>query len=332
MILSSMRRTRATSLATAVGMMLAAGLLAQQPSASAATPPSKAADVKPVGQHFSFRGKRPTFHEDNIEVVVSAADSEGHLSLVESQWTPAFSVRPHYHKYHHETFYILSGQVEWTIGGKTQLMKAGDLVHIPPNTIHSVKVIGPENMHSLMFYQPGGYEEALAIDGMLSKSQKRKRQFQDLLARVGDFYAVDGPGTPWQEPAAGQPRKSAPVFSVRGQRSGRTEANVENIEVALSSVDSEGQLSIIESNWLPGFTAPPHIHKTHGETFYVISGKVEWTVGGETHVLGAGDAVYIPPNVTHSVRVLEKIHSLWIGTPGGLDEGADRVGDMMLIK
>jgi quercetin dioxygenase-like cupin family protein len=310
-------------------MMLACGLLALQPAQAAFAPQPKVA-----AQHFSFKGQRPSFHEDHIddiEVVVGAANSEGHLSLIESEWLPSFTARPHYHRYHHETFYVISGQVEWTIGGKAHIMKAGDLVHIPPNTIHTVRVIGTEKVHSLMFYQPGGYEEAAAIGAMLTPAEKKEPRMEDLLDRVGDFNLVSGIGAPWQEPAAGQPRKGVPIFSFHGQRKSRTEKNVENIEVDLSSIDSEGAMSIIESDWLPGFTAPPHFHKTHGETFYVFSGKVEWTVGGETHILKAGDAVHIPPNTVHSVKVLEKIHTLWIGTPGGLDEGPDRVGDMTLM-
>lgn len=333
MTTSPKSRTRiTTAIAAAMGMAMCGALLAPVPASAAETP---AYQPKPAAQHFSFKGQRPTFHEDkveNIEVIVSAADSEGHLSLIESDWTPEFQVRPHYHKAHHETFYIVSGQVEWTIGGQTRLMKAGDLVHIPPNTIHAVKVVGDEPMHSLMFFQPGGYEETYAIEAMLTRSQQRKKQFQDLIARVGDFYPVEGLGTPWQEPPAGQAAKGRPIFSVRGQRASRTEEGVANIEVALSSIDSEGQLSIIESDWLPSFNAPPHLHHTHAETFYIFSGKVEWTVGGETHVLGAGDAVHIPANTPHSVRVLETIHTLWIGTFGGIEEGADRAGDFVPVR
>jgi quercetin dioxygenase-like cupin family protein len=88
----------------------------------------------------------------------------------------------------------------------------------------------------------------------------------------------------------------------------------------VSGADTEGRLSVIESDWLPGFTAPVHYHKKHSETFYIFSGKVEWTVNGETRVLGAGDAVHIPANTVHSAKVLEKIHTLWISDPGGLEE------------
>ena len=284
--------------------------------ATAAEAPQK------VAQHFSFAGKRPTFHEDNIdkiEVVVAGADSEGRLSLVESIWTPKFSVPPHYHKLHAETFYIISGKVEWTIGGKTQVVGPGDAVHIPSNAVHSVRVL--ETMHSLMFYQPGGYEDQVALEAFYTPQQKKDPKIREHVNRMTDFYPVTGKVPVLPAPVAGQANKGVPIFSFRGKRGSFKEPNVDNVEFVLTGDDTEGRLSVIESDWLPGFTAPLHFHRKHTETFYVFSGKVEWTVNGETHVLGAGDAVHIPANVPHSVKVLEKIHTLWISDPGGLEEG-----------
>lgn len=274
-----------------------------------------------VAQHFSFAGKRPTFHEDfidKIEVVVGGADSEGRLSLVESIWTPKFTVPPHYHKLHAETFYIIAGKVEWTIGGKTQIVGPGDAVHIPSNTVHSVRVL--ETMHSLMFYQPGGYEDQVALETFYTAEQKKDPKIRAHINTMTDFYPVTGPVPALAPAVAGQANKGMPIFSFRGKRGGFKEASVENVEFVVSGADTEGRLSVIESNWLPSFAAPLHFHKKHTETFYIFSGKVEWTVNGETHVLGAGDAVHIPANTTHSVKVLEKIHTLWISDPGGLEE------------
>lgn len=319
MIVSTrLRISAALGLAAVFGLGVLAPAFAQAP--------------KKAGAHFSFTGKRPTFHEDNIEnieVVVSGRDSEGNMSLIESYWTPAFSVSPHYHTMHAETFYIISGQVEWTIGGETHVMKAGDLVHIPANTVHAVKVIGPEKMHSLMFYQSGGYEEAVSLEAALTPEQRKDPKVRALLTGLTDFHPV--PAMVAVSPAApGQPKKGVPVFTFRGKRPGFTEGSVEGIETALSSAQSEGRLSIIESNWLPGFNAPLHYHTTHHEAFYVLSGQVEWTAGGETHVLKKGDAVYIPPDVLHSVKVVgpEKLHTLWIGAPGGLDENPGRASGL----
>ncbi len=36
------------------------------------------------------------------------------------------------------------------------------------------------------------------------------------------------------------------------------------------------------------------VHKEHAETFYLMDGQFEWTVGGGTHLMNAGDLVYIP--------------------------------------
>lgn len=285
-------------------------------AAELATPPKQAA------QHFSFTGKRPTFHEDNIEkieVVVSAADSEGRMSLVESYWLPAFSVDSHYHKGHAETFYIISGKVEWTIGGITHAMGPGDAVHIPPNTVHSVKTL--ERMHSLMIYQNGGYEDQVAFEAALTPKQRKDPKIEALLTQIGDFHRAGGP-TAVPPARAGYPTKGSPVFSFRGQRGSFEEPNVENVELVLTSVQSEGRLSMIESHWLPGFAAPPHYHAAHAETFYVLDGQVEWTVGGEKHVLNKGDAVHIPPRTLHSVKVVGggKMHSLMLWEPGGFEE------------
>ncbi len=296
-----------------------AALLPCLPGFISAQAPRKAA------QHFSYPGKRPTFHEDNIEkieVVVGGADSEGRLSLIESIWTTKFSVAPHYHKLHAETFYIISGKVEWTVGGQTHVMGPGDAVHIPSNTVHSVRVL--ETMHSLMFYQPGGYEDQVALADFYTPEQRKSPRVRAHLNAMSDFNPVEG-SIPTQVPQTGsQPQKGMPIFSYRGKRVGFIENKVENVEVVLSGDDSEGRLAIVESDGMPGFTAPPHFHRQHSETFYIFSGKVEWTVNGEARLLGAGDAIHIPADTLHNVKVLEKIHTLWISEPGGLDQNASR--------
>ncbi len=143
--------------------------------------------------YFSFTGKRPTFHEDNIrqiEVVVSGNDSSGRQSVIESYWQPAFVVPPHFHKKHAETFFVISGQVEWTVGGETHVLGAGDAVHIPPNTIHSVKVVGGKEMHSLMIYEPGDYEGQVSYAAGFTAEQRKDPKLRQQLNELSDFHPV----------------------------------------------------------------------------------------------------------------------------------------------
>ncbi len=50
----------------------------------------------------------------------------------------------------------------------------------------------------------------------------------------------------------------------------------------------------------PGAVVPPH-HHPHEQSGVVIAGEVEFTIGGETKVLRAGDAYLIPGDVPHGV-------------------------------
>jgi quercetin dioxygenase-like cupin family protein len=100
---------------------LAAGLAMTLTAGAADAPGAKPAltDTGRVHKYFfSFAGKRPTFVEDgvtNVEVVVPNDKSEGRYNIITAQWNADFQVQPHYHKHHSETFYVLDGEVEWTV-------------------------------------------------------------------------------------------------------------------------------------------------------------------------------------------------------------------------
>jgi quercetin dioxygenase-like cupin family protein len=269
--------------------------------------------VKPA-QHFSFPGKRPTFKEQYVkpEIVVSSVDSEGDFSLIDEVWGPEFKVPAHYHKTHAETFYVISGEVEWTVGGETHVMKAGDLVHIPAYTVHSTRVVGGKDMHTLMISQPGGFEEVQWFQEKLTPEQQKDPKIRKIINLLGDFYMPDANTRLATQPIghfnlAGKDRLSYPDDGTS--------------DVALSSKDSGGRLNIQDEIWNPDFVVGSHFHKRHSETFYVLDGRVEWTVGGETHVMSHGDAVHIPPNTIHSVKTLDNkpAHMLMLYHASGYD-------------
>lgn len=54
----------------------------------------------------------------------------------------------------------------------------------------------------------------------------------------------------------------------------------------------------------PGSAVPDHAHP-HEQMGVMISGRLEFTVGGKTRVLATGDSWKIPGGVVHSVRALD---------------------------
>lgn len=143
---------------------------------------------------FSLAGKRPSFEEDgvtDVEVIVTKAQSEGCYTIMVSRWLSTFEVPPHYHKTHAETFYVLDGQVEWTVEGETHVLKTGDALYVPPNTVHSVRVLGGQDSHNMLIYEPGGYEEQTDYRMNYTPEELQTPEIRDRIRRLSDFFVAE---------------------------------------------------------------------------------------------------------------------------------------------
>lgn len=63
-----------------------------------------------------------------------------------------------------------------------------------------------------------------------------------------------------------------------------------------------------------GASIPSHQH-VHEQSSTVISGKLRYTVGDETRVVGAGDSVMLASNIPHSIVVEEDALVIDVFTP-----------------
>jgi quercetin dioxygenase-like cupin family protein len=68
---------------------------------------------------------------------------------------PNGSVPLHDHE-QEEVYYILKGKGEMTVETETQVLDGVSAVYIPPNTKHTLKNIGSEELHMLFVYSPAG--------------------------------------------------------------------------------------------------------------------------------------------------------------------------------
>jgi quercetin dioxygenase-like cupin family protein len=63
-------------------------------------------------------------------------------------------VRAHYHSMSDSIEFIIQGQANMTIEGKTQLVKSGDVIYIPAGTVHALDVLGTDNYLAFAVYAP----------------------------------------------------------------------------------------------------------------------------------------------------------------------------------
>lgn len=73
------------------------------------------------------------------------------------------------------------------------------------------------------------------------------------------------------------------------------------IVIKVSGADTAGSFFLSETTIEPGFPGPPlHRHERLHDMFYVLDGVLTMRLGDETHELGTGTFVCVPPGVTHT--------------------------------
>ncbi len=66
----------------------------------------------------------------------------------------------------------------------------------------------------------------------------------------------------------------------------------------------DNQIMMVKVKFEKGAEGAPHQH-FHTQTTFCHSGKFEFTIDGEKHVIGPGDGLYIAPNLLHGAVCLE---------------------------
>lgn len=91
------------------------------------------------------------------EILITADDTGGALSVLEITEAPGAEAPLHVHHRDDETFVILEGEVTLEVGGATIAARPGDVVFGPRRVPHRYAV-GPDGCRMLFVMTPGGFE------------------------------------------------------------------------------------------------------------------------------------------------------------------------------
>jgi len=94
-----------------------------------------------------------------VYVKVSGTDSDGRFFLFETTTAPGDGPPPHVHAREDETFYIIEGDYEFTIAGKTHAAKAGTVVYGVKGVPHAFKNVGKTTGRMLIMTSPAGLDD-----------------------------------------------------------------------------------------------------------------------------------------------------------------------------
>jgi quercetin dioxygenase-like cupin family protein len=88
---------------------------------------------------------------------VTGAESGGSYFTLLANVQPNAGPPPHVHHLEEEQFYVLEGELAFSVGDQTFQVRAGDFVHIPRETVHSFKN-GGTPARILATFSPAGIE------------------------------------------------------------------------------------------------------------------------------------------------------------------------------
>lgn len=88
------------------------------------------------------------------------AETMGKFCLVEAMVPPGLGAPPNHHAGETEAFYVLDGEIAFTLAGETQQVPAGGFVSVPDGAVHSFQAVGPEPARLLIINAPGHMHEA----------------------------------------------------------------------------------------------------------------------------------------------------------------------------
>ena len=109
-----------------------------------------ARDRRSLDRSVSYSGHLMTF-------LATAEDTQGKFALIEAVARRGNDPPPHIHHREEETFYVLEGEMTFSVGGQTIKATSGTMVCLPREVAHSF-VIDSAQVRMLILLTPAGFE------------------------------------------------------------------------------------------------------------------------------------------------------------------------------
>jgi quercetin dioxygenase-like cupin family protein len=103
---------------------------------------------------------------DVYRFLATSEDTSGKYALWEAFVSPGGGPPPHVHSREEEGFYVLEGEITFTIGDQWFVARAGTFANMPVGTLHSFKNESGKPARMLISVAPAGLEQMFFEVGM----------------------------------------------------------------------------------------------------------------------------------------------------------------------
>jgi quercetin dioxygenase-like cupin family protein len=124
-------------------------------------------------------------------------ETGGAFALAEATTPQGGGPPPHIHHREDESFYVLEGELEFTVEGETIKVGAGSFLHVPRGTVHTYRNVGTGPARYLGMVTPAGLEKFFeevsvpATNGDFSSPPPFEQEDLDKLLAVAPKYGLE---------------------------------------------------------------------------------------------------------------------------------------------
>ena len=141
------------------------------------------------------RGRTIAVVGDVYRFLATGEDTNGKYAIFEALVPPGGGPPPHVHSREEEGFYILDGEITFTINGEKVVSKAGTFANMPVGTPHSFKNESDRPAKMLISVAPAGLEKMFfevgvpLTEGATTALPPTKEEIEKLLA-IAPGYGI----------------------------------------------------------------------------------------------------------------------------------------------
>ena len=197
------------------------------------------------------------------------------LDLLEYDVGPGYEgPGPHFHKRHVDSFYVLDGELEFTVAGETVRAGAETFVLVPRGVVHAFTNAGRGRARFLNLHAP----ETGFVELLRARDRGEEPDPEEF-----DVFDADG--------ASSGADDAIVLGAGEGQR-------VSSRLVIMAGLD---ELVVTDTAFEAGRRGPPpHVHRRQVDSFSILAGELEFLLDVEKVRAPAGSVVVAPPNVVHT--------------------------------
>jgi mannose-6-phosphate isomerase-like protein (cupin superfamily) len=228
---------------------------------------------------------------NQITVLVDRSETE----LTETGWNSWPSDQdspPHRHNDKDQIFYVTHGKGTVKVGSESYAVKPGNLVYVPCGTVHQTINTGIEPLCYMLFniFNDESKEgHATFADHIEKVKQTRKKQ-----AETGSADAD-------QEPAP-EALKSPRFFE--SPEAGKFYDFGSNDTILLLERNDTTRCELALVRWHAGNKGAMVAHKDKEQTFFILEGRGQVTIGEETEEVVPGNVIFVPRNTKHTTEAV----------------------------